>query len=664
MPRKILISGVESLLGVHLAAYYLARSHHGIYCLTKGTIPPAEISSSISHLTEDIKSKEQSAAPTKLESRLVMCTLDSDHAGIKLDDRIAPIAPVSDVWFLPSGRSCDRHSRELDDVSLQELLAVLPRIGAESFNVVAGTCLGATADGELLLQNNRIAEHCASYGISYRIFSTGLVVGENPISSHTCRDGFLDFLGTLHEMKTEIEERVPQYFEFHALRCHLGAPDAELNIVSADNAVDAMLRIACDANAASGAYRIAAGHSIRVEDLFDSIGMAYDLSLLPVETREVMNAVDRDFDDRIASFRSSCEMAGTISASTLAQQVLLDELDEDGRHTLFNAVRVSQDRARAKWSQQCANILSTLEQKTISRNGFDLTYYASAAEGTPVICLNAIGQGLQYWHRLIDDLRRRHKVIIWEPRGTTSPPLRFGMQDQVEDLKAIIHYEGISVLHLVAWCTGPKVAVDFYLERPESVLSMAFLNSTFKCFGSSAELQTDYERNFEPLCRVLNDHPKMAASVMQSLQSGEEGEIDLLNETESSQDELARRVLATMNKDLRPHVRAPFQTVAATLNYAYQIHDFWSCDTSAKAGEVKVPVLLVSTEYDQVASPAMSDMAAKLFPRCSHVHVGGATHYCLYDRPHFIAGLLESSFDDARLLDAGHAGSEEVRYAS
>ena len=60
-----------------------------------------------------------------------------------------------------------------------------------------------------------------------------------------------------------------------------------------------------------------------------------------------------------------------------------------------------------------------------------------------------------------------------------------------------------------------------------------------------------------------------------------------------------------------------------------------------------MPVLLIGTEYDQVATPEASAAAATWFPDARYVHIRGATHYCLYDRPEFVAGLLEAFFADS-----------------
>ena len=187
--------------------------------------------------------------------------------------------------------------------------------------------------------------------------------------------------------------------------------------------------------------------------------------------------------------------------------------------------------------------------------------------------------------------------------------------------------------------------MEFYLRRPDAVASMVFLNSTFKCCGLAQDFETDYEHNLESLCEVVDSRPAMAGSVMKSLQAGlTAGEPGPLHDLESK--DLASYVLSLINVDLKPYLLAPFQTELTTLNYVRQLIDFWSHNTKLKAGQVRIPVLLIAAERDQIASPSASQTAAQLFPLARYVQVHGATHYCLYDRPELIADLMEAFFDD------------------
>src|SRR5262249_13196999 len=149
------------------------------------------------------------------------------------------------------------------------------------------------------------------------------------------------------------------------------------------------------------------------------------------------------------------------------------------------------------------------------------------------------------------------------------------------------------------WCTGPKVAVDFYLQRPSVVRSMVFLNSNFKCVGRE-QLDTPYARALDSLARSVVRKPAMAASVMESLELMNSGTD--LNPPQPNDAQLDVRVLSLINADLKSEVIAPFRNEQTTINYAHQLLEFATHDLKLSAGQLSIPVLLIASEYDQVAS--------------------------------------------------------------
>jgi pimeloyl-ACP methyl ester carboxylesterase len=423
-----------------------------------------------------------------------------------------------------------------------------------------------------------------------------------------------------------------------------------LNLVPASRVADLLLTISEKETTGDASFSIVNPNNTDLSDLCERLGVAYGLGLLSVEDFNGLNAIDRAFHERLGGLEE-CFASEVVQLPNTETCGVDDPLlkgaafDEDQQIELFTLLRRDQDEALAARRARAAELPSRLSRKTVTANGSELNYYVGGSEGDAVVVLNALGQSLEYWYRLLDNLIESHRVIIWEPRGTTAPPPPFGLAEQVEDLDAVLQHEGIENVHLIGWCTGPKVAIDFYLRRPAAVRSMVFLNSTFKCDGSPEELNSPYEQNVESLLRMLVKKPAMATTVKKTFQvPAETNEIELLQGIDG--DEASVSVLSLMNTHLRASVLAPFKTEQTTLNYAHQLIDFWSRDVRLRAGEVTVPVLLIAAEYDQVATPAGSKAACDLFPNARYLCVRGATHYCLYDRPEFLAGVLTGFFTD------------------
>ena len=614
---QILIYGIDNVLGSYCAARLLQnRDCRILYFADSAT---ANVNDMVMHAASQMSDTTDRA---EIESRL--CPV---------------IAPNhSDEAWCFVGRTDKETAAEVE-----QFVVALPTMGTRNFNYV---CFSERAD-------HGIAELCQAQNISYRIFRTSLIVGKELF--HFQNNGaFAQFLKTLHSFKAEIEERSPQYFDFHALRC-FAPSDSVLNLIPATVASELLVHIAAIPESAGSNLWIANPQSISFSTLCENISVAYGLGLLPTEDFGALNAIDRAFHERVKRFYDHFTAdLGIPAAEAYRIAGVLPEsakLDEEKQIEILDAIAQSQRKMRAAHEQRIAELATTLEEKTILANNSDLTYFAGGSAGPAVVVLNALGQGLEFWYRLINELIESYRVIIWEPRGTVSPQPPFGLRDQVNDLDMILRNEGIETCHLVGWCTGPKVAVDFYLLRPEAVRSMVFLNGTFKCDGSPEELNTPYEKNLEFLCRRLLQKPAMAASIMKSFQSRtDESETETLQGTDPEQ--VSVKVLSSINANLKPAVLAPFRSEETTSNYARQLVDFWANDLRPKAGSVQVPVLLISSEYDEIVSPAGAEMAAGLFPNAQHVHVTGATHYCVYDRPDLIAELLTKFFEDSSEIAA------------
>ncbi len=627
--RNIYIHGIEGSLGSHFAAQCLSAPEDRIFYFPDPSSGVAleELPGLVGHVAGQNSEEWQK----EIAGRLQPAEVDSSAKG-------------DEFWYF-TGTSNTENSPE----RLERFFTTCTGIGSAEFNFV---CFDDThQEGIAQALYHYVAQHCKARNIKYRTFSTSLVLGREH-SALKQRGVISRFLLALHSLKAEIEERSPQYFDFQALR-FIAPVAAGVNLIPANVAAELLLGIACTRGTANAHFRIASPHGTPLPALFERISIAYGISLLPVGDVKLLNAIDQLFRERLGS--SGDFLEGGISGPSDSEAYRIAGLspgsplsDEETHIALLESLCRDEAKALAFRRRRSLELPNEMERKTIHRDGSDLTYYVAGSKGVPIVVLNALGQGLEYWYRLLDDLREDHCVIIWEPRGIVAPPPPFGLEQQLDDLDAILRHENLQACHLVSWCTGGKVAVEFHLRRPSVVLSMALLNNTLKCDGGPEELDSPYEHNMETLCRMLVRKPAMASSVMNTLNSpNEENETEML---ENGGEQLGIEVLSRMNAKLKSYVVAPFRTPETTVNYANQLVDFWKYDMRHKAARVAVPALLISAEHDQVATPAASFEAARLFPNARHVHVKGATHYCLYDRPEFVADLLRDFFANSGAL--------------
>jgi len=587
------------------------------------------------------------------EQKTRICRIHNDDMG-SLEGTDADGIGIGEFWGVADATVLPTRRKPLD-----ELIAIAVRLRATTFNYVEFDCADSGCRDEAsqasapphpeTVKDDVIGELCKSHNLQYRVFRTALVVEDGIVGPIHNGAVLSRFLSALHAFKSEIEERSPQYFDFHALR-YGAAGDMWINMVPASVASDLLIRIARTEGTAGSTFWIAGPQNVALADVCERIGSVYNLSLLPTSDETALNAVDRAFVDRVAEVNGG--MARGTQAPGTAAYVVADVplenglLKEESQGAWLESMRRKQDEALNIRRKLAADVPHKLSRKTVAREKCELTYYVGGdASSTAVVILNALGQGLNYWYRLLENLLFNHRVIVWEPRGTVCPPFPFSLTDQVHDVEAVLRQERIKACHLIGWCTGPKVAVDCYLRNPETILSMVSLNGTLKCDGSSDDLDSPYEHHLESLFRMLVRKPAMSSSIKKSLQAREElSEREMLENPD--REEMSVSVLSRMNRNLKSYVLAPFETDETALNYAHQMVDFWARDVRPEAGKVRIPVLLISAEYDQVANPAASVDAARLFPKARHVPIRGATHYCLYDRPELVANLLKTFVAD------------------
>ncbi|NMO18468.1 alpha/beta hydrolase [Pyxidicoccus fallax] len=640
MRRHVLITGSASLLASQLAAQCLASSEDTVLLRLRrpdGSLhDEEELHLLVRHAVPRLPGPDTAPPWEALRSRL-HCLPEEEGDGEAPFARALPASGrIDEAWYVCGGYRPAPGARADTGGTPRHLLSALSRLGVLELNHV-GPWL---APGEATdfaahhrAQEREVVAACAAAGVGSRLFRTSPVLGPVPALRGPDREGGLQLLEALHDLQAELGERTPDYLAARPLRCWAPA-GASVALVHVGQAARRLWELARAAGTVSRGFHVTASERLPFTRLCEQLGAVYGMNLQATAERASLNAVDRGLQERLGGFQDGLTASG--GEDPAFEEVRLDGAARPG---LLQEVRASQDAARAGQRARAATLFDTLGQRTVERGGSRLTYFAGGTGDVPLVLLNALGQGLFYWKRLMSCLLRRHRVLVWEPRGTESGPQPFLMGDQVDDLEAILRNEGVGSCHLVGWCTGPKVAVEFYLRHPDRVASMVFLNGSFRCSTSPKTHQTAYEANFEPLCGLLVRRPAMAGSVLKSLRlsmSQEEGELKGLQDAEA-----ASRALARMNGDLKPHVLGPFRSEPVIVNYARQIVDFWSYDLREKAARVHAPVLLVSAEHDAVASPETSREMAQRLPNARHVHVQGATHYCMYDRPEFIAELIE-----------------------
>src|SRR5437764_7246986 len=266
MPHNILLTGSDDLLAVCIGARELAHSNDiSIY-----RVQPADkirAADFLRYVAAELKrlapEKNADSIQQEISSRLHMIRGRVKTTQPDLPQNIQP----EKVWyFIPTQRNFNAQARD----SLMRFLAALPQLGARELNLVI-TAYPKSQNAEEArpwISEAAVVEQCQAQNIACRIFRTSLIAGESSIRRHD--HDLLHFLDALYQLQHEIQDRVPEYFNFEPLRC-LAPQDAELNLIRPEHAAELMTAISWRKDTRNRSYDIASPENTTFTDICESV---------------------------------------------------------------------------------------------------------------------------------------------------------------------------------------------------------------------------------------------------------------------------------------------------------------------------------------------------------------------------------------------------------
>ncbi|MFE7242349.1 alpha/beta fold hydrolase [Streptomyces sp. NPDC057580] len=639
MRGPVLIAGRPRSLATALAARYLSATTAKVILLS------AEC-----HLVDRVLARLPPRERRDARTRLIHVPLVKAPDGMLVPEPHDGGTDVSadEVWCLATGCDPDRERGDAQDAALtRTLLSLLPDLDARSFGHVGpARPVQARSHPQPLPEGpwpgqpreDEVASRCAELGIVAHIVRTD-PAADRPGAPPDDRDGgLLHLLTTLEAVREELDERAPGYLRDRPLRLH-AHPGAALGALPVDRIATALVSLAGRTGPDCRYVNLVAAEPVPVPELCRRLSTGYGITVTAVDDPAQLNPVDRQLADRLGATMD--QLGGPAVERRrdhpVASAVDGSPLDGPALSSLIGSVRAGQrmrgDTVRARGKE----LRDRTPTVITARDGAPLSYLTAGTVGPPLLLLNALGYRTRWWHRLIGHLAPR-RVIAWDPRGVhDTGPVPSAVAGQADDAEAIMDHEGIESCHVAAWCTGPRVALELYRRRPDAIGAMVFLNGSFKQLGRSDGLDTPYERDLEFLCTTLAAQPYLVGRLMSLFGAAP------ADEDGTDPDTVLRQVVPA----LRAEVRAPFATGPTLLRYAAQLLDLWSHDPLAGAAELRVPVLSLGGEYDDIASPERLRDAVRTFPDARHVRLPGATHYLLHERAQEVSELIGDFLLDA-----------------
>lgn len=571
--------------------------------------------------------------------------------------RISPASHISmdEVWVARNPANTVGQNQRLNT-----LLGFIQSAGVERVNYVSTLFLpGARevlaerpcglggglvgSEGACDAWSERRIEMCCP---GFRIFRLPLLADGTPHSTHI----WPRFILLVSRFRREIEDRIPNYFAVHPLRIVLLRTGA-VNLIRVDEAVSIMQEIAAKDSCYTH-FHVIAEAPVPLQDYLPALSASSGVNLRIIADERELNAVDRLFALKIEELLPylNCETLflsdHTRSASALvaAKRRSCPQVCEVVQAILSGGEYHSHDtagRSPGPWSHLARNEIQIPD-------GAFLNYYTGGSGEKTIVLLNAFGQSFEHWRRFAGEIIRQFRVILWMPRGNNFESvglLQSSSQSMhAEDLHHVLEHENVASCSLMGWCTGPKLALEYYSRHPEHVSSMIFLSASFKGLPEHKPLETAFEQSLELLLAAVEHQPQLADMLLVALK----GVVLARNQqpltdlgAASSADSVLQQALSAVNVSVQELVLQPFQTRPAVIAYARQMRDFWNHDFYPILSRVEIPVLFVGGDCDQIASQSMSKEIAAEIPSAQFLEVKGGSHYIQHESWDALAQIVE-----------------------
>ena len=266
--------------------------------------------------------------------------------------------------------------------------------------------------------------------------------------------------------------------------------------------------------------------------------------------------------------------------------------------------------------------------------------YITAGDGPDLVIVNAYGISSKLWNALIEQLARDFRVIIWEMRGFTASEhdLGFGLKDHVDDLFEILRHAEAGPVHMLAYCSGVKVALQAYSREASAIRSLAFVGGNFWPMDGYGKMTCRFATNLHNLALMVQKLPAMAGVVARMMNS------------KALVLPMVRENMSLIAPEYRDLVVAPFASKGSVTTYAQLVVEFLATDATNDLDAVRAPTLVICAQADRCVDPELSTAAAARIAGAQHVAVPEFNHFCMIEAPERLAGIVNGFFGS---LDRG-----------
>ena len=502
MSKNIFLTGATGFLGGYVIPRLLQQTTYQIFCLVRAK----PTLSAYDRLWD--KLKKNTTIDEKDYHRIVVLAGDITMDNLGLPDSFTE--PIDEFWHCAAALHFDlyreKKTMEINHGGTRNVLKFMKARNIPLINFISTAYVSGQTPGSI---NEDINEHflpphnpyerskrlCEAEiikahredGISYRIIRPSIIVGDSASFKADSESGIYAYLSILLKLKDNLELKMPEYFKFNPLK-FLIKEGATVNLICVDHVASLLVKVCTSESTVNEVFHLTNPYPIPLKRFAKTIGEVLGISTSAVHDEKELSIIDhllRLEENIFNPYLNTVQFFECNKAYAVANMdKAISKLDYEREFQIIENVRKSFEEDKSVQRARLVSVVHKLNARELDVDGKESIKYYVGGTGAPLVILNAYGQSLSFWDSAVDMLFEDYKVIIWPMRGTASQKggvsQVYSIEEHSEDIKQILDKEGIYNCDIVAWCTGPKIALHFKHKYPGYVKSMIFLGSCFK----------------------------------------------------------------------------------------------------------------------------------------------------------------------------------------
>jgi len=264
-----------------------------------------------------------------------------------------------------------------------------------------------------------------------------------------------------------------------------------------------------------------------------------------------------------------------------------------------------------------------------------------------LVFINAFGLSLDFWTELAESLCDQVTMLVLniDKRQSAENHINVsyyrGKDYQTrfaKELNCVLDNENITRCHLVSWCSGSKLAIDFAFRFKNRVDSLVLISPSF-ANKEVSDFDSTFEKSLFTMCGIVQRMPNAAGNMANSMKTlVEKNSEDYTQFSGEKDDPIA--IESLVDETYKDLVMQPFTSSQTMIEYSEQLLNFRDHDVANLVSEIHQPVLLIIGSHDTSTSTERAKLICRSLPNFMAYEVKRGSHYIICQNVNLLQNLI------------------------